>query len=66
MTGPDPRRPRRYEARPIHLKASLNVLIRPGETLTLHPDGKGGFRLFTQTGKKKTWREVARSKGGAR
>jgi len=64
-TGPSPTA-WLFAPKPIRLKASLNVLIRPGETLTLHPDGKGGARLYAQTSRKKTWREIARSKGGAR
>jgi hypothetical protein len=42
-----------------HLKAGVTVLLRPGEKLELMP-AKDGYRLYAQTAKTKTWREIAR------
>ncbi len=44
---------------PVHLKASVTVLVRPGELLELMP-APDGWRLYAQTPKTKTWREIAR------
>ena len=57
LMGPDP-----TLAKVRHLKASLTVLIRPGEKLELMPT-KTGYRLFAQTAKTRVWREIAREGG---